>query len=121
MKKFIALLITTLTLGGFQTFVTAADADANVLSIKEVETAPVPVKQEAPILTADLQGIAAIVYVAFVIDEKGNVQNANVLKSTNDVLNAAAIDTVQKWVFKPAVNQGTSVPVRAVVPIRFTV
>ncbi len=119
MKKFIALLITTLTLGGFQTFVTAADADANVLSIKEVETAPVPVKQEAPVLSAELQGITAMVHVAFVIDVNGNVQSATVLKSTNDVLNAAAVTTVQKWVFKPAVNQGSSVPVRAVVPIRF--
>ncbi len=120
MKKFISLLVATLTLIGFQMIATAdADVTSGVLSIKDVDTAPVPVKQEGPIVGDDIKGIAAMVHISFVIDENGNVQNPSVMKSTDERLNVAALETVQKWHFKPAENGGNKVPVRAVVPIRF--
>ena len=64
MKKFISLLVATLTLIGFQMIATAdADVTSGVLSIKDVDTAPVPVKQEGPIVGDDIKGIAAMVHI----------------------------------------------------------
>lgn len=121
MKKVISLLIATITMSGFQMLATASDESAHqdVLSIKQVESAPVPVKQSAPDITNDIKGIAAVVHIAFIIDENGAVQHANILKSSDERVNVAAIETVQKWTFKPAENNGSKVSVRAVVPIRF--
>jgi len=119
MKKLFAFVVTLLALGGILAQAADDAAYANALSIKDVETAPVPLVQEPPVISADIKGIEAMVHIAFVIDENGSVVNPTVLKSSDDRMNAVALDTVAKWSFKAAINQGKTVAVRAVVPIRF--
>ncbi|MEQ9823773.1 MAG: energy transducer TonB [Puniceicoccaceae bacterium] len=117
MKTIFTLLIATLTLGALH--LNASDAHDSALSIKDVDTAPVPVQQAAPTLTDDIKGISGMVHVSFVIGADGSVVEPNVLKTTDERLNASALQTVSKWAFKAAENNGTQVAVRAVVPIRF--
>jgi protein TonB len=65
---------------------------------------------------AELEGV---VVVQIGIDELGNVVEAKVLQSVPG-LDEAAIEAVYKWKFKPAKQRDIPVPVRIVVPIRFT-
>ena len=54
------------------------------------------------------RGREAWVHVTYCIDETGSVQNASVLDSIgNNAFDEAALQTVQKWAFEPALQNGT--------------
>ena len=53
------------------------------------------------------------------VDEFGNVVEAQVVQSVPG-LDAAAVDAVMQWKFKPAKQRDVAVPVRIFVPVRFT-
>jgi len=91
----------------------------NALSIKEVDQKPAPVKQDPPTIPDALKGTSGIVHVGFVIDAQGQVVDVKIIKSTDPKLDAVAEATVKVWEFKPAMNVGKAIPVRAIVPIRF--
>lgn len=97
----------------------AAGSWETAVSIKEVDTKPVPTVQVPPTVPAELVDQKGVIHLGFVIDTKGNVVEARVMKSTNEALNEVAVQTVSKWAFKPASNAGTATSVRAIVPIRF--
>jgi TonB family protein len=59
------------------------------------------------------------VFVEYVITESGDVENARVVKSGNEKLNAYAIGIVEKTKWNPGVQRGVKVPVRAVTPVKF--
>lgn len=92
---------------------------ADALSIKAVDTKPVPIKQGPPIVPSSLKKAVGVIHVSFVIDVEGKVPSAKIVKSTNEDLNDVALETVKKWEFKPAMNVGVAIPVRAIVPVRF--
>jgi len=121
MKSFISYLVVGLLGVSAITAQDEASGDkwAGVLSIKEVEVAPVPVKQDAPVIPSELKGITAMVHLKFVIDQEGNVAEVLVVKTTDERFDNIAMETVKKWKFKPAMNVGVPIPVRAMVPIRF--
>lgn len=95
------------------------DEVATTVSMKEVDTMPKPVKQTAPEVPGELRGQTGTIQVGFLIDEKGNVVNPRIAKSTNDELNEIATKTVGTWKFKAAEKGGKPVPVRVIVPLRF--
>ena len=97
----------------------AQDDWKDAVSIKAVDTKPSPIKQSPPVVPAELVRESGVIHISFIIDTKGKVPDAKVLKSTNDKLNQVAIDTVKTWIFKPATNVGVEIPVRAIVPLRF--
>ena len=65
---------------------------------------------------SELEGV---VVVRIGINEFGDVVEAQVIQSVPG-LDDAAIEAVYKWKFKPAKQRDVPVPVRIVVPIRFT-
>ena len=65
---------------------------------------------------AELEGV---VMVQIGVNEFGDVVEANVVSGIEG-LNQAAIEAVYKWKFRPAKQRDIPVPVRIVVPIRFT-
>jgi protein TonB len=65
---------------------------------------------------AELEGV---VMVQIGVNEFGDVVEATVVQGI-DGLNQAAIEAVYKWKFRPAKQRDIPVPVRIVVPIRFT-
>lgn len=71
---------------------------------------PEPVTQAPPVpplfLTPEMKVSTG---VAFIVDESGTVIAARVLESTDPRFNQAAIDSVLKWTYTPAENNGQPV------------
>jgi len=53
------------------------------------------------------------------ISPKGHVEAVRVLRSDEQVFEKSAVDTVKKWKFKPAEQNGQHVPVQITVEMRF--
>ena len=70
---------------------------------------------------AQKRGIQGTVYITFVIDEKGNVINAKVLRGVGGGLDEEALRVVKKMPkWKPGKQSGKKVKVQFNMPIRFT-
>jgi periplasmic protein TonB len=84
---------------------------------------PVPVRTVAPEVPQAFAraGGSGLVTVSFLVDEKGQVQDAAVEKSSNPDLNEPAIKAIRKWRFKPARKDGVAVAMRVSIPIKFEV
>ena len=54
-----------------------------------------------------------------VVDSKGNVTDAQVVKPLGMGLDQNAVATVKTWKFKPALRNGTPVPVKVMVEVSF--
>jgi TonB family protein len=59
------------------------------------------------------------VLVSFIIDEEGNVSQAEILDSFNVKLNDVVLDKVRQTKYKPAVQNGRAVRVKYQLPIVF--
>jgi len=84
---------------------------------------PVPVRTVAPEYPVQLKrdGVSGVVTVKCTIDEKGNVTDTRVEKTTNDAFDEAAVAAVRKWRFKPAQQDGAPVATKVTIPIKFVV
>lgn len=82
---------------------------------------PVPVRTVPPEYPAAMrdQKASGVVTVNCLVDEKGNVTESRVEKSTNEAFDQAAIDAVKRWKFKPARQDGNPVQIRVSIPVRF--
>lgn len=68
-----------------------------------------------------LEGREGYVIVELLVDESGNVLSAKIREaSPSTVFNAAAIQAVLKWKFKPRVSGGVAVKQRGLTTIEFT-
>jgi|ERR1035438_365049 TonB family protein len=63
--------------------------------------------------------IAGQVTVSVVIDVYGNVQDAKVVKASDDAFSEPALTAVKQWTFKPAERDGKAVAMRVEIPINF--
>ena len=59
------------------------------------------------------------VLVSFIIDEEGNVSQAEILDSFNVRLNDVVLDKVKQTKYKPALQNGRAVSVKYQLPIVF--
>ena len=92
---------------------------STTFSAKEVEVMPVPVEQDQPNIPPSLKGEEGKVYVAFIVNESGDVVAPRILKTENESLNDVAVSCVSKWQFKAAQKGGSNVSMRVIVPLRF--
>ena len=53
------------------------------------------------------------------VNTRGHVEAVHVLRSTAQVFEASAVDTVKKWKFKPAEKNGLRIPVQVMVEMKF--
>jgi TonB family protein len=84
-------------------------------------SAPVPIFKPEPAYSqearkAKLQGTVGMLVV---IDATGTVTDCKVVKPLGMGLDEKAIETVRTWKFKPALKNGTPVPVRVFVELTF--
>jgi TonB family protein len=63
--------------------------------------------------------VQGVVEVSIVIDARGNVERAQIVKSIPQ-LDKAALDAVRQWKYAPTVVNGAAVPVTMVVQVAFT-
>ena len=59
------------------------------------------------------------VLVSFIIDEEGNVSQAEILDSFNVKLNDVVLDKVRQTKYQPAIQNGRAVSVKYQLPILF--
>jgi protein TonB len=64
--------------------------------------------------------VSGEVYVDFVVDERGQVTNPQVVKSSNPVFNDPTLRAVSKWQFEPGRRNGKVVKFRMTVPVMFS-
>lgn len=64
-------------------------------------------------------GIQGTVLLTALVDRHGRVVDVKVTKSIPE-LDAAAMDAVRRWRFKPAISWGRSVAAWVTLPVRFT-
>jgi protein TonB len=83
---------------------------------------PVPVRTTAPVFPYEMhqEGVSGFVLVNCLVDEQGNVQDMRIEKTSNPQFVAPALDALKKWKFKPAEKDGSRIPTRVSIPIRFT-
>jgi protein TonB len=96
---------------------------ALVLRADEKTEPPVPVRTVAPEVPPNFSrgGAAGLVTVSFTVDDKGNVQEPKVVKSSHPELEEPALVAIKKWRFKPAKKDGNAVSVHVTIPIKFEV
>lgn len=110
-NKILIVLLAALALG-----VVGAQADDSV-------EAPVPVRMVPPKFPSEMrkEGTGGLVTVKCTIDEKGNVTEPQVEKSSHDAFVQPALEALRKWKFKPAKKGGTPVALRVSIPIQFSI
>jgi TonB family protein len=84
-------------------------------------TPPSVVHRDPPIYPRAMKksGLIGEVTISFVVDKKGDVTNPVVVRSNNPGFDAAAIEAVLKWKFKPGIKDGKPVSTRMQIPIIF--
>lgn len=93
-----------------------------VFDPKMLDQVPVPKLQARPQYPFEMrrQGIAGEVVVDFIVDARGEVQQAYALRSSHREFEAAAVLAVTKWKFRPGRKAGQEVHTHMQVPIVFT-
>jgi protein TonB len=94
----------------------------SVLADEKAEP-PVPVRTVAPDVPPSFarNGASGLVTVSFTVDEKGNVQDVSVVKSSHAELEEPAMKAIKKWRFKPARKDGNPVAMHVSIPIKFQI
>ncbi len=87
----------------------------------QLDEQPAPIKTVAPKYpeSAKKDTLEGSVYLKVLIGKDGAVANVTVLKSTNEVFNASAIEAIKQWMFKPPTIKGEPVTTEVVVPFKF--
>ncbi|NPA80262.1 MAG: energy transducer TonB [Thermotogae bacterium] len=99
----------------------APPTDTLVREVFEVDEPPEPVVNVQPEYPdiARQAGLEGKVLVEAVIDENGNVVDARIKYSSNEIFNEAALAAMRKMKFKPAKQKGIPVKVRIIQPFIF--
>ena len=85
------------------------------------EKDPIPVMRPMPEYPDLARRIAleGFVTVNVLITKEGNVKNALLLKSSDDIFSQPALDAARKWTFTPALMNGKPIAVWVSIPFRF--
>ena len=96
---------------------------AQVFDISMLDQTPVARWQARPQYPFEMRraGIGGEVVVDFVVDVNGDVQKAYAVRSSQREFEAAAVEAVSKWKFKPGRKGGNDVGTHMQVPIVFSV
>ena len=105
-----------------QVFDIADDFEDMVFEISDLDQAPVPVVQIAPVYPPELKRnrVQGTVNVVFIVDENGNVKRPSIEKSSNREFNENALKAVRQWKFEPGEKDGKKVKTRVRLPLAFT-
>jgi protein TonB len=89
----------------------------------KVDEKPIPIRTSNPDYPTDLkrEGIDGLVAVVTIIDEKGNVIDVSVKKSSNPAFERPAKEAIMRWKFTPAKKDGKAVKMRVTIPVKFSV
>jgi TonB family protein len=100
-----------------------AASSGQIFDISQLDQIPVARFQARPQYPFEMRraGIGGEVVVDFIVDSEGNVQKAQAIRSSRTEFEAAAVESVSKWKFKPGRKGGADVLTHMQVPIVFSV
>ncbi|MEJ5259717.1 MAG: energy transducer TonB [Anaerohalosphaeraceae bacterium] len=91
-----------------------------LFSIADLDQKPRVIYQPSPLMTKELRKkTPGTVYIIFVVDEQGRVENPTVQSSTDPIFEKPALNAVKQWKFEPGRRNGQPVKFRMRVPITF--
>ena len=91
-----------------------------LFSIADLDQTPRVIYQPSPTLDKALRKkTPGKVYIVFVVDKNGRVENPIVQKSSDSVFEKPALNAVKRWKFEPGKRNGQAVRFRMRVPITF--
>jgi len=96
-----------------------AGGEDDIVSLADLDQPPRATYQPSPTRDAKTRKLEGTVYVLFVVDQNGRVQDPRVHKSTEPAFDRAAVAAVKKWRFEPGKKNGKPVQFRMRVPITF--
>jgi len=70
---------------------------------------------------ARMQGVEGRLMLQFTVTKKGRVRNVEVEESLHPLCDSAAVEGIRSVRFRPAQQQGETVPVRMSLPVRFEI
>lgn len=110
--------------GDFATKLTTEAAEGesldSVFDMADLDQKPRVIYQPGPTWTRQLREKApGTVYILFMVNQRGNVQNPIVQKTTHPIFAKPALAAVKQWKFEPGKRNGKPVRFRMRVPITF--
>jgi len=91
-----------------------------LFSLSDLDQRPRVIYDVQPQFPPALQKLApATVYIVFIVDQRGRVENPMVQSSTDSSFEAPALAAVRQWKFEPGRRNGEPVRFRMRVPITF--
>lgn len=92
-----------------------------VPALSVIQEPPVPVRTVSPAYPESMRrsGMSGVVQVSCVIDERGQVLDTKVERSSDASFDSPAREALKQWKFKPAKQDGAPVSVRVSIPIKF--
>ena len=91
-----------------------------LFSMADLDQPPRAIFQRSPAMTPQTRKRApGTVYIIFVVDQRGKVENPIVQSSTDPVFEAPALAAIKDWKFEPGKRNGQPVKFRMRVPITF--
>lgn len=91
-----------------------------LFSIADLDQKPRVIYQPGPILSKEVrQKAPGTVYIIFVVDQQGRVENPIVQKSSDPVFEKPAMNAIKQWKFEPGKRNGQAVRFRMRVPFAF--
>lgn len=108
----------------FKKMVAAQENGSGIINFSELDQRPRVIYQPGPSITPRVRRKARSmgggkVYIIFMVDESGRVQNPIVQQSTDKVFEKPALAAVRQWKFEPGKRKGKPVRFRMRVPIQF--
>ncbi len=89
-------------------------------SVADLDQQPRVLYPHNPTMTPAIRRKApGTVYIVFLVDEEGRVQNPVIQQSTDPVFDRPALDAIKKWKFEPGKRNGKPVRFRMRQPITF--
>jgi periplasmic protein TonB len=91
-----------------------------LFSMADLDQKPRLLYQPGPVLNKQIrQQAPGTVYIIFIVDQRGRVENPIVQKSSDPVFERSALAAVKQWKFEPGKRNGQPVRFRMRVPITF--
>lgn len=92
-----------------------------VPAMADTKEPPVPVRTVSPAYPDAMRrtGISGVVQVSCLIDERGQVLEAKIERSSEISFESPALVALKQWKFKPAKQDGAPIAMRVSIPIKF--
>ncbi len=105
-----------------QSFQLPGNLEEMVFEIADLDEKPEPLYRIAPKYPFNLKrsGVQGRVFLLFVVNEKGLVENARVTESPHPEFSKAALDAINIWKFNPGKKGGKPVKTRIRIPLSFS-